>query len=386
MKSKKELKKQKGITLIALVITIIVLLILAGISISMLTGQNGILNRAQEAKEKTELAGEDELRKLTQMQAAMNLENTTHTDNSTGKEKTVTIPGGFAVSQVEGENTINDGLVIIDQNGNEFVWVPVENVISHTEEEANSNKAMAINIGTEEEPQYRGILYNFENLTSTVREGCTTSSDDYREPDFLNNSNVGDNSIYNIDSNGNKIVTSENLQNEFNNMIESVITYGGFYIGRYETSINNEEVESKKNVLPTSSSLLDKHWYDFYLKQKNFSSQFIQGSMIWGSQYDAMLNWVLTGKDKEKMETKIYGNHSGEIQKTGMYNNGTDKINNIFDLEGNLREWTLEANDSDNRSYRGGNFLAANTPVSRSHAKPNNADEIYGSRIIIYIK
>ena len=51
MKNRK--MQEKGITLIALVVTIIVLLILAGISISMLTGQNGILNRASEAKEKT---------------------------------------------------------------------------------------------------------------------------------------------------------------------------------------------------------------------------------------------------------------------------------------------------------------------------------------------
>ena len=55
-----------GITLIALVVTIIVLLILAGVSINMLTGQNGILNRAAEAKEKTETASKDEQRKLAQ--------------------------------------------------------------------------------------------------------------------------------------------------------------------------------------------------------------------------------------------------------------------------------------------------------------------------------
>ena len=54
------MKKNKGITLIALVVTIIVLLILAGISINMLTGQNGILNRAAEAKEKTGIAQQDE--------------------------------------------------------------------------------------------------------------------------------------------------------------------------------------------------------------------------------------------------------------------------------------------------------------------------------------
>ena len=59
-------KKNFGITLIALVVTIIVLLILAGISISMLTGQNGILNRAAEAKEKTEDANKEEQRKLAQ--------------------------------------------------------------------------------------------------------------------------------------------------------------------------------------------------------------------------------------------------------------------------------------------------------------------------------
>lgn len=62
-------KEKKGITLIALVITIIVLLILAGISISMLTGQNGILNRAQEAKEKTEDAVLEEKIKLAMAEA-----------------------------------------------------------------------------------------------------------------------------------------------------------------------------------------------------------------------------------------------------------------------------------------------------------------------------
>ena len=60
----KRLKNNTGITLIVLVVTIIVLLILAGISISMLTGQNGILNRAAEAKEKTENAGMDEQGRL----------------------------------------------------------------------------------------------------------------------------------------------------------------------------------------------------------------------------------------------------------------------------------------------------------------------------------
>ena len=62
-------KIERGITLIALVVTIIVLLILAGVSISMLTGQNGILNRASEAKTKTEVSGEKEKIDLAAMEA-----------------------------------------------------------------------------------------------------------------------------------------------------------------------------------------------------------------------------------------------------------------------------------------------------------------------------
>ena len=74
---KETFKKNKGITLIALVVTIIVLLILAGISIVMLTGQNGILNRAVEAKEKTEVAQEDESVKMAVSSALIEGELTT---------------------------------------------------------------------------------------------------------------------------------------------------------------------------------------------------------------------------------------------------------------------------------------------------------------------
>ena len=83
----------------------------------MLTGQNGILNRASEAKEKTEIASEDEKRKLAQAEALMNTEKTTY--------KGVTLPEGFAPTKIEGEDSIDDGLVIIDGYGNEYVWVEV---------------------------------------------------------------------------------------------------------------------------------------------------------------------------------------------------------------------------------------------------------------------
>ena len=64
-------KKENGITLIALVITIIVLLILAGVSVAMLTSENGIINQAQNAKEETEIASEKEAIQLTMINREM---------------------------------------------------------------------------------------------------------------------------------------------------------------------------------------------------------------------------------------------------------------------------------------------------------------------------
>ena len=107
-----------------------------------------------------EEAKEDELRRLTALEAATNIENTTHTDNSTGEEKTVTIPAGFAVSQVEGENTIEDGLVIIDQNGNEFVWVPVK-VNQNIEIEVTSNSNLSKVTINGEEQEVNGKTFIF---------------------------------------------------------------------------------------------------------------------------------------------------------------------------------------------------------------------------------
>ena len=125
---KKAFKNKIGITLIALVITIIVLLILAGVTISMLSGKNGILRMAAEAKTKTEQAQKEEQTKLAQMEAASNLNGTTHTEKvaSIGnKEVSVKIPAGFSLSPREGEQKIETGMVIIDQEGNEYVWIPV---------------------------------------------------------------------------------------------------------------------------------------------------------------------------------------------------------------------------------------------------------------------
>lgn len=87
-KIKKTLKASNGITLIALVITIIVLLILAGISITMLSGDNSILSQAGRARDLTEEKSEEEIQKIESMIEAIN----TYTSNtSVSSENEVTI-------------------------------------------------------------------------------------------------------------------------------------------------------------------------------------------------------------------------------------------------------------------------------------------------------
>ena len=126
-------KKEKGITLIALVVTVVVLLILAGVSINLVIGNNGIITKAGDAKDATEQATVND-------QIAMNSlydELAGFLDESNGgngggsgngglspEDTTATttpyLPTGF--SKVVG-TSLSTGLVIQDSTGNQYVWV-----------------------------------------------------------------------------------------------------------------------------------------------------------------------------------------------------------------------------------------------------------------------
>lgn len=291
---------------------------------------------------------------------------------------TATIPKGFKVSRKQTEDTIDEGLVVCAPDGSEFVWVPVETVISNSEKSGTKNKAMAINLGTKQEPMYRGLLYNFTEDGSEIIDECTTSTIGYREPYNLE---LYDNNV-NIEN-----WTNTMYQQEYNTMIEKVLKYNGFYVGRYETSMTGEIVESK----PASSmSALDNNqaWYGLYENQKNYAnknnlSDVIGSSMIWGSQYDAIMNWVATkdtGINKIVSNSKVHN-----LTTTG--GTETDKINNIYDLGNNLSEWTLEVNGENIRVVRGGNYNINNSPSHRdSNYNPSQTEESLGSRITLYIQ
>ena len=375
-------KQENGITLIALVVTIIVLLILAGISIAMLTGQNGILNRAAEAKEKTGVAQEDENQKLKGYEDTIKQYAPGSNGGSTGggstdgtpgegklPETAVGQPAGTAIKNPDsyGENpnaqatadgagkyfakpegatyvegTVDTG-VVVNIKGSEFVWVPVEDVVLDTSKDANLPKSSDVGttsgktytpMAVQVENDYKGILYEFSGGNGYLKYANNAnyqgSDTEYREPDVVSYDTQESYKNYNI--------TKDGLQGQYNSMIASVLKYKGFYVARYEAGLDNTTKKVVfKNAKTTSGvttlsadSSNSNMWYGLYEKMASFAEtndKFVS-SMIWGSQYDAMMNWMAkTGNtveaadDTKRNTTTITG--GGEKP---------DIINNIYDL------------------------------------------------------
>ena len=471
-KLKEQLKTNKGITLIALVITIIVLLILAGVTIATLTGDNGILTKAQSAKtqndkatakEKVDLAiaaSLDETGKINLGQLKTNLNNidginpkvgditdsrfplevtvdgtkvtikkdsngkySTSVGESTGSSgggqeeeqisdhsevvvPTITATGNLAnkpnIKEVrqgnipipQGYNYIKGdkigGAVITDaasgkeKEGNEFVWVPVDTL---------SNMAVPTS-GTDanRNTNYRGVLYNWNtDATGNTAYDWSADSTSYREPANSSSDSTSKNSSW----------TSTLYQEEYNKMIKSVSQYGGFYVGRYEMSLNSEtkNAESKYGATSaTAESTSAKQWYGLYNKAKTYApenaSQKVVSSMIWGSQYDAMLKWMKGNKinvtSSSPTDLSIGNTSRNTTRVTGGANNGQtvskDKLSNIYDLLGNSLEWTQEANNTSYRVIRGGYYNSSIAPSYRSYDCPTDTLSNDGSRFTLYIK
>ena len=294
---------------------------------------------------------------------------------------TVTVPAGFAYGTSDNVKSVNGGLVITDSvdsngnsTGNEYVWIPVDKTKLTV---GNTDKKMAkISSGSD----YEGVLYNFSGTSSTEMTDYGLGTTNEREPDVV--------SRYDETSDDPVGIKKENLQKEYNDMIASIKKYGGFYVARYEAGIENGKVTSKIGVTPTSAENdQSKTWYGLYSLAKTYTNNknSVTSQMIWGSQYDAMLNFALTGNDKSKVTSTEYGNYSGTELKTGLTRT-SDKINNIYDLGGNLEEWTSEASYTDVRAYRGGLYKDASSPANRSSNDPTVSYPIDSLRSSLYVK
>lgn len=348
------------------------------------------------------------------------------------KGKIAWIPAGFKVGTSSLNNNIDSGLVIKNETtGDEFVWIPVKHAIYDpadgtiptNETDANKNvdsdgkvvpyKPMAKyqqGYNKDTEQYFEGIAYTKWSATNVngsyaqrPANGYALGNTSFREPSLVTNSNLQNTWIYKAgtqydyeskyykDILGFNSVSEfgEKLNQEYTNMILSVKKYGGFWIGRYETSINAGVVSSIIGQQPMTSI----NWYQMYYNQdstKNASNPYygnseIVASMIWGSQWDATLNWILEGKYAEKAYTTT-GNHTNKLEVGGKF--GSDYANNILDLSSNVYEWTAEAYDALNRTSRGGyhSIVNGDTANARKANNPSNPNFATGSRFTLYVK
>ena len=419
---KETFKKNKGITLIALVVTIIVLLILAGISIVMLTGQNGILNRAAEAKEKTEVAQEEENEKLKGYEDTINQYipssngGTTGGSLPTGTGTTPYLPDESKFEKVEGTD-LNTGLVIKEKKtGSEYVWVEVPRTTAVYPEEK-------LNITEFTDEEYNNIETYLHTYTNEYRKGTSF------------------NDVYYKDDTKGWFTDEAEYNTAKKKMLKSVYQNGGFWVGRYEAGIEeNRTVGGEATTIPLSKENLYPYNYVTRTQAKVLAEQVESGSytssLMFGVQWDLVLKYIETKNPSQKSNllnnSTTIGNYynsaftlnGGKFAKFGAladwkaynsdeksnlveksqkksqssYENGillttgsteATNLQNIYDIAGNVWEWTLEktSDDSNPCAGRGGSFVdggSDNPASSRGNRDTWSRGIDFGFRFSLY--
>ena len=426
------MERNEGITLIALIITIIILLILVGVSINLaikgdlfgsaekaVSGTND--KTAQEQTRVDELMGE--LGRVEEQQRQDNLPGTRETENTkyVSNGKTAWIPAGFTVSKAEGETTIDGGLVIylindktdeeikkltwtgtelenLKKTYDQFVWIPISHeqinnmFICQAKTGSNGNCNITAENGTAKctthnSTQMAGRLYatsTGENYKTAYKETYTANTG-LREPDVVTGNSTGDGTSNDGRSTNlgyMSTVTGDNtsyastakfketLQNEYNEIVALIYNAGGYYVGRYETSnITTTKGTAINVVAGTNSGMASINWYYMYAQQKAYAANKglennkVKSSMMLGTCHDQMLEFVnVAGKyDVTKVGNALHNNDYGPWQTAGLdYTDKTqykDLSKNIYDLEGNVLEWTTEVfGTAGSRVVRGRRF------------------------------
>ena len=294
-----------------------------------------------------------------------------------------------------------DGILDVQEKYDQFVWVPVPNAVLDlssefdTLDEAGIRAKIQEQIDAEKYPMaiktnatdYIGVLYQFteengkvkvEPLTNDVngRTWTPLSTSGNREPAYLEDTSNADGSGKN---NTNPKVSQDLLQQEYNTMVDKVSSQKGFWVGRYETSNmyggsnghdNSQDTTNKvKIVRGTTDGINTVDWYRMYAQQKSYRSlteisSSRTSSMIWGSQWDQIMIWMKEVENEAKKSFYV-------LNALGMGNYGTDddsdsdttspaptgntdnyKVKNVFDLAGNVFDWTLEATNTYGRVSR----------------------------------
>ena len=349
-------KFNQGITLVALVVTIVVLLILSSVSLNLVLGDNGIIVKAKEAAETTAAAQEKEAmeRNLLEKELENSLATPTPKPQPTDGVK---IPAGFyyvggtKTSGIVISDNVNDkdkyknkAVVGTDLLGNQYVWIP------------------CTTDNTSSELQYTrtewGVEVDGDDNSRAIKDELTLTdaSVTYSDADTANGINAD---------------VSKEIVAQIKAEKASVAQYGGYYIGRYEVGRNSDTAVVKYNQTPYASIT----WSTAYgLAKKIITNSEATSYLCSSYAWDTAVNFIQNNSTAKNYATSIEGfngnwnpqavkDPSGNVIKPAgtsqQLNTGlTTQFCNIFDMGGNEAEFTTELNPGTSGTVvlRGGGY------------------------------
>ena len=407
------MKKNKGITLVALVVTIVVLLILAGVSINLVLGNNGIIAKAKDAQRESAEASQNDLKGMNGLIEQM--ESTLNGSGNGGKTEPETVP--YLPSDdfhYDTSTSVDTGLIIADSNGNEYVWVVVPRTTA-------VYKTTGLGKTTFTDADYTSIEKDLKDYTSTY---VTTSG--YSDTWYADNQNEG-------------WLSETEYKTLKNSMLKSVYENGGFYVGRYEAGIiENRTSESATNSdgkytiegMPVPVTKADAYPYTYVTRTQaqNLASNVNSGtktsSLMFGVQWDLVLafmhnkgniadstltsNSTTIGNYKDnswtiKNANAKYSDNKGrtftacpnpfkkESNSSILLTTGADSsfsVQNIYDVAGNVWEWILENTSSTDLpcASRGGCFSStgSDSPTIYFIVPTDGSNYSHGFRVSLF--
>ena len=390
-----KLTHKRGISLIVLIVTIIVIIILAA-AVILTISKNNPVSSAKEATFKEDMTSiQDEL--------SMYLSKK-YTDNPTSFEKSsVNLSGDSMVTElpstkkykdkvsvVEGNLTLYDDKVNSDEK-KWFIEVVGDSIIESIKPEWQDTIA-SVKYGV---PIPKGFTYK----EGTKDTGLVIQDENQNEFVWVpatESTYVKDTSFRGVTPTG-----DDTLPNDITDETVDVKKYGGFYIGRYEAGIPEGETStSNKTGIPVSKKSATV-WTDINYTnskasaEKMINNEYVQTGLITGTAWDTVCHWI---KSHDELKgSRTYGNYNNSESPANVSGYGkkqvagySDKwmVKNIYDLAGNVWEWTSEARSSYFIIRGGGyDYDGSGSPVlCRSDFDASGTNVCVGFRSRLYIK
>lgn len=330
------------------------------------------------------------------------------------------IPKGFKVSKTKGQDSIEKGLVIQDDQENSYVWIAVPKSIYTDAKYTTDNDGNKVTSDTD----YIGIYNILSDYASEFRDTA------YKDKWYaLDGSNYITEDAENLTSAQKKLTNGCGLSyTEYidlrNNMLKSIYNNGGFWISQYEIGTNTSKADDPNKIIVSQKDMYT--YNNVTCAEAQELSQKMKpedgtSSLLFGIQWDLTCKFISENSNKTKSQltenSKTIGNYQDsefEVKK-GKYSvdNGANYMDvsgfyakdsssnvlfttgiseknsalNIYDLAGNIEEMTLEQSNDENKkvTIRGGSYLDTNKNImSYDSILNSNSFSDIGFRVALY--